>query len=571
MNMQSHELALESPASAPCPHRLDRSMSQRLLGKRRPGVFLPALASAVPLWLSYFPAHCGWLGWVALVPFLSLVRSPAASWRIYLAGWLGPLAFFFASLQWLRVADWRMNFTWIGLALFCSLFFLLGLWLLRVLDRWSRLPLVLSVPIVWTALEYFRAHALTGFPWYFLSHTQHAFLPVIQIADLGGAYLVTFVVAAVNALVFELLTAPRRRPLLPQVVGVVLVLAGVLGYGYWRLDQHDFASGPRIALLQGNVDQRIRNAAVEQEQAASDMVRHYRDLSDVAAAGTPPPNLIVWPETSFPHDWIEIAPGMSPSKRPADWQNGESLSRRMTRIIAQRSHTNVLLGLNCDVLAADGKPERYNSAVLVTPDGEKVDRYDKMHCVPFGEYVPLRDIFPWMNAFAPYDFDYSVKTGERFTRFLLGPYHFGVVICYEDTDPYLARQYVRTDGGEPAVDFLVNISNDGWFNGTSEHEEHLAICRFRAVECRRAVVRAVNMGISAVIDGNGQVVALPGPTWADSKKVASVVSATVPLDGRTSLYARWGDWLPWSCWTIIGLVFVVRLVRPANRRGQPSC
>src|SRR5207237_2965743 len=114
--------------------------------------------------------------------------------------------------------------------------------------------------------------------------------------------------------------------------------------------------------------------------------------------------------------------------------------------------------------------------------------------------------------------------------------------CYEDTDPYLARQYVRPGSAAPTVDFLLNISNDGWFDGTSEHEEHLAICRFRAIECRRAIARAVNMGISAVVDGNGRVIALPRADWTRSKKVAAVLTAAVPIDHRVSLYARFGDW-----------------------------
>jgi apolipoprotein N-acyltransferase len=101
--------------------------------------------------------------------------------------------------------------------------------------------------------------------------------------------------------------------------------------------------------------------------------------------------------------------------------------------------------------------------------------------------------------------------------------------------------------GEEPVDFLVNISNDGWFMHTAEHAEHLAVSRFRAVECRRALLRAVNGGISAVIDGNGRVVALPGTSWTNSHSVAGVVSAAVPIDARSSLYARLGDWLPWLC------------------------
>src|SRR5262249_40290951 len=196
-------------------------------------------------------------------------------------------------------------------------------------------------------------------------------------------------------------------------------------------------------------------------------------------------------------------PASSAAQR-AEWQ---ARARRKLNddILAdvQSWGTDALLGLNSRVLMDEKKSKRYNSAVLVRRDGEVAGRYDKIHRVPFGEYVPFRESLPWMNAFAPYDFDYSVQPGEQMTRFTLGQYHFGVLICYEDTDPYLARQYMRP-GDEPMADFLVNISNDGWFDGTAEHEEHLAICRFRAVECRRSVARSVNMGISAVIDGNGR-------------------------------------------------------------------
>jgi apolipoprotein N-acyltransferase len=215
---------------------------------------------------------------------------------------------------------------------------------------------------------------------------------------------------------------------------------------------------------------------------------------------------------------------------------------------------------------------------LILKSGHPAGRYDKMHLVPFGEYVPLKDSLPLMNWLSPYDFDYSVTPGTQETRFELGDYRFGMVICYEDSDPYLARQYVRA--GKPKVDFLVNTSNDGWFDGTSEHDEHLAVARFRAIECRRTLVRAVNMGISAVIDPNGRVLApqrvgtvrgkgheaplweartenagvadLPLSRWGEFKKVHGVLTAVVPIDTRSSLYAAWGDWLPRLCW--LGLV-----------------
>ncbi|HJT77166.1 MAG TPA: apolipoprotein N-acyltransferase, partial [Gemmataceae bacterium] len=241
----------------------------------------------------------------------------------------------------------------------------------------------------------------------------------------------------------------------------------------------------------------------------------------------------------------------------------------------RRWPTNLLLGLDSEVLQPDGQSHRYNSSVLIREDGAVAGRYDKMHLVPFGEYLPLRDWLPFMQWLSPYDFDYSVTPGERQTRFGLGGFRFGMVICYEDTDTDLARRYVRP-GGEAPVDFLVNTSNDGWFDGTSEHEEHLAVARLRAVECRRSLLRAVNMGISAVIDGNGRVLApqtlgtyrkaslwqvpgdgtraagLPPSRWHEFKKLPGVLTAVVPIDHRGSLYAAWGDWLPWTCWALLG-------------------
>jgi apolipoprotein N-acyltransferase len=550
-------------------------------------VLVPALATGLLLWLSYFPLSCGWLGWVALVPLLCLVRTPARPWKIYLGAWLAGLVFFWASLQWMRVADYRMYATWAGLATACSAFFPAGIWFIRRLDRYTRLPLVFTVPVAWTALEFTRAHLFTGFPWYFLSHTQHAFLPMIQIADLGGAYTVTFVLAAGNALMFELLVtqgwfrvsfglpseSSRTKPLvlLSHAAAFVVLLAGTLAYGMWRLSQNDFTAGPVVALLQGNVDQRIRNAATADQEAkeVETILRDYVELSDEAVSRQPRPALIVWPETSYPRYWADKLPEVPASEVPPGWQRATAGSRQFAEDVARRWKTNVLLGLNVVALGRNEQLVRFNSALLVSDQGKVEGRYDKIHRVPFGEYVPLRDWLPWMNKFAPYDFDYSIRAGDQQTRFALGPYHFGVLICYEDTDPYLARQYGHAEGKGPPVDFLLNISNDGWFDGTSEHEEHLAICRFRAVECRRAVARAVNMGISAVIDPNGRIIALPGASWKESKKVAAVLTATIPIDHRISLYALWGDWLPWGCWLVIGTGLLGSLVRV--RHHEFSC
>jgi apolipoprotein N-acyltransferase len=562
-----------------------------------------ALASGGLLFLCHFPVAWGWLGWVALVPLLPLVRAETRGWWRYSCAWLAGTAYFWPAISWMTVADDRMIACWAMLSLYCTLYFPLAIYLVRCLDRGTRLPLVLIFPTIWTGLEFVRSFFGTGFPWYLLAHTQHDALYVIQIADLGGAFAVSFLVAAINVILFEAITivlglasSGRKSAGLSarfalRCAFVALMLGATLAYGAFRLSQTDFEAGPRIALLQGNLDQRLRIAAHHSAAAQAKAHAAYQDLCRQAASLSPRPDLIVWPETSYPFIWLTVAPKIDTAKLPADFQNKLALEREQVLFAGASARTNVLLGLNT-LMLDEGNERRYNSALLVDAQGNEIQRYDKIHRVPFGEYVPLRDWLPFMNRFAPYDFDYSIGCGDGLTRFQLGNFHFGVVICYEDTDPSMARDYgVKTADG-PAVDFLLNISNDGWFNGSSEHEEHLAISRFRAIETRRALARSVNMGISAVIDSNGRVLAptkqskdehevwfvpkcddlspsLATAGWHDFKKTEGILIVEMPIDKRTSLYAEAGDWLPYSCWGLIGLGLVWSWRRRAIGVNRP--
>jgi apolipoprotein N-acyltransferase len=555
----------------------------------KPRLFLPAMLSGLLLWASFFPLNLGPLAFVALVPWLALVRAEGVNrWRRYLAAFVGGLCFFVPALQWIRVAHPAMYASWIVMAVYCSLYFVLALYLLRRLDKLTGLPLAFTVPVVWVALDYCRAHFPTGFPilanvngqrligfgWYMLGYTQHATAPLIQLADLGGVYLVTALLAAFNGAVHDWMIrqAWLRRVLFGYppdarigffremwvAASVTLALIASVAYGITRLQHPEFLEGPRVAALQGNLEQDVK---MDNEKK---LFGDYTELSRRAAARA---DLIVWPETCCPHPWSSFT-----GDATSDYSKGKVAE--LQREFFEKDTAGVwkrptLVGLTTYEVDG-GELFRYNSALMITPDLKVQGRYDKIHLVPFGEYVPCGETFPWLQTFTPYKGNYSCKPGERLTRFPLvvgnTEYTFGVLICYEDSEPLLARQYVTS---EP-VDFLVNISNDGWFKGTEEHEQHLATCRFRAVECRRTVVRAVNMGISAFIDPDGKVYELPGDSWSQSKRMEEVVVGKVKLDARGSYYAEYGDWLPGLCWALIAIAMLARFVKRRFLTAQSS-
>lgn len=539
---------------------------------------LPAAgACGSMLWLSFFPHNLGWPAWFALVPLLALVRWPMPTWVSLLAAMFAGVAFLVPALQWMRVAHPMMRPAWFALAAYCALYFPIAIWLLRRCDRIGA-PMALAAPVVWVSMEYLRSHFLTGFAWYFLGHTQHDFLAIIQVTDLGGVYAVSFLVAAVNGAIFDVLcrlgfvqrllklSAPRG-PVFRPAIAVAALFAASLGYGAWRLNQNDFAEGPRVTLLQSNIPQDIKNERNAGGNSANQLVQHTKDLTDKLLREKTQTDLIIWPETMFTQEWLAIEDGTPPDDLPPDLPKEIAYGTKTVASVAKYSRAHVLLGLNTVQFGPGLKKERFNSALLVHRDGPVLGRYDKIHRVLFGEYLPMRQTLPFMKVFSPYPHDYSLTAGKRFTRFNLptnrGEFRFGVLICYEDSDPLLARQYANDTDDGPPVDFLVNISNDGWFDGTEEHELHLAICRFRAIEARRAVVRSVNMGISAAIDGNGRVIALPGASWAASKKVAATVTTTVPIDTRTSLYARVGD-----CFAVACALGCIALVIASRQRAS---
>jgi apolipoprotein N-acyltransferase len=377
---------------------------------------------------------------------------------------------------------------------------------------------------------------------------------LIQTSDLIGVYGLSFAIALLNAFFVEIFrfSVPvlarggkiLSRPLIAQVVAVVLVLGGMLAYGVFRTRTADFRPGPRLALLQSNLTQELKMS-----RRGDMVVQTYIRLIDRALESTPPPDLIVWPETSFPYKFITFDPTLgdealaalvrkvTPKETLADWKREQVAVNRILHTIADQAGVPMLIGGTTNDFTPEGYA-RYNSALLVRPNEKSVDYYHKLHLVPFGEYVPLLQTFPWLTRLTPYhdDFIPSLAFGKQPRWLDQGDVRYATAICFEDSVPHVVRRFFAEapEGRQP--DVLLNISNDGWFHGSSELDSHLAVSVFRAVENRVPMARAVNTGISALIDGNGKILAqLP-------KLKEEVLIGIVPLDDRRSLYSVWGDW-----------------------------
>ena len=542
--------------SIPIPAEAITTTTPARPSNSRSGPLVSSVVSGLLLWTTFPPIHWGWLAWVALVPLLLLVKNKGPRWAIYLGAWGGGYTFWVLALHWVRLTDQTAWVAWLTMALALSCFWPLFLAITRLAVLKLKVPLMLAAPLIWVADEYVRAYFVTGFPWYYLAHSQHTALTLIQVADVTGSLGISFVIVLVNAWIVELLTTPLFRPsaqgtrvTLAQRVrfsAVLLLMLAILTYGTLRMSTAKFREGPRVAMLQSSLIQRYKEG-----KSPTEILGLYRLLVQKAGNLSPRPDLIVWPETSYPFSYTAIDPKISEE----DLQNqlkaiGPNCTsdhwKRRARDIEIDLHgftDSLQIPMLVGSLTYDHRPlglSKYNSAILFEPKVASVQSYHKLHLVPFGEYVPLIEQLPWLTVFTPYHgstYIPSLTFGREPIWIQLGNYKIATAICFEDTVPHVVRRFFSevADGKQP--DVLLNLSNDGWFHGSAEHDMHLAISIFRAVENRVPLARAVNTGISAIVDGNGRILdRLP-------KLKEGVVSGVIPLDDREALYSRWGDWL----------------------------
>ena len=529
------------------------------------------LAGPLPAWRSIF-------AWFALVPLLlGVLRLPQAfpeekrRWRLrwaFLAGWLSGAIWFGANCYWVYntmhlYGGMGPALAALSLVLF-SLYlgfwfgaFTLALAVVReaTLDRKYAWLVFAAVPFLWTAMEFAIAR-IPGFPWDQLGYSQIDNGLLMRLAPWTGVYGITFVLAAFNALQVWVRLLPRTKPetwnrrafIHPTEYGIVMFVA--LNFATsTRLVLPPKPEGEAMAMLvQPNL-----NVASDDVWVGTEWDRHIAQFAALGAqtckgylAGIPEtdapqanefgcktvpvPSLIVWPES------------------PAPFRDVDPKFQSAMRMVAEADKAPLIVGaIGMDADQTTQQYRIYNSAEVFAQDGHSTGRYDKIHLVPFGEYVPHRELFFFVRQIAQSLTDMSVGTERKVFRInsTNAAHRYGVFICYESVFGDEVRQFVRL-----GAEVLVNISDDGWYGDSSAPWQHLNMARMRAIENRRWILRDTNNGVTASIDPYGTV------RQSIPRHEVGALAAQFGYSPEITFYTAHGDWLAELC-AILSLVLIV--------------
>ncbi len=499
-----------------------------------PGSFSYGLAgvSGLLLFLSFPLFDLSFLAWAALAPLLVALHLAPSRRRGLLLGGLCGTIYFAGLVYWVPEVMRRYGelaavlafgvylLMVLLLALFIAAFGLVQSHLAR---RFKARALLLAPPL-WVSLELARNYIpFGGFPWCLLGYSQADRLALIQIADITGVYGISFLLVSVNAgLAYFFLTRGERlhRQLAPLfAAGALIALA--LGYGGYRLSAEPVSGEPlEIALAQANIPFK------SWRELAPKFYQEYPHM--IGAAAERGAKLVVLPE----------------SPTPFSYQNDTNYRRHLEKVVAEN---RVWLLFNNNTELVNGRDTIYhNSAWLLDEGGRFASRYDKLHLVPFGEYVPMQRILFFAGQLVQEVGGYT--PGGSIIVSSLDGIGFSTLICYEAIFPNLVHKFVRR-----GAQFLINITNDGWYGETSAPYQHFQMARLRAVENRRYLARAANTGISGFVDPYGRVLASSG-LYTE----ALLWSQVVPRSDIT-FYTRFGDVFALSCVMIIITAFLFPL------------
>jgi apolipoprotein N-acyltransferase len=529
-----------------------------------PSAWLLALLSA-GLQVVIFPLPgLYWLAWIAVAPLLiALLRArpagvlqvdaavklaPASLWQGFLLGYLCGVLWSAGTCYWIfdtmhRYGGLPVPMAVLALILFCMYIGLyhgcFGFLLALVAGReiFPRRALV-AAPFVWVAVELARTR-VTAFPWELLGYAQTANVALTRMATLTGVYGLSFEIALVNSVFAAafLVEKTRRKRLLLAAFGAALALQA----GQWVNSPRVAAADSTALLVQPNIP--ITTSWTEDyfQSTLNDLAKLSLNVPGMNPGQQFAP--IVWPES------------------PAPFFTNDPRFRDPVSALAKLSGSWVIagsIGIQPAMHNGGRGSQMFNSAALVSPQGEWTARYDKVHLVPFGEFLPFPQLFAFAGGLTKEVGEF--QRGASRDPLVAGSERLGTFICYESIFPNEVRQFVVN-----GADVLVNISNDGWYGDSGAWSQHLQQTRMRAIENDRWLLSATNTGLTAVIDPWGRIAAeVP-------RKERGVLVAPYALISSTTFYTRHGDWFAWLCAIIsVGAIFARFLLRADKKETEPK-
>ncbi len=484
-----------------------------------------ALASAALLIFTFPKFNVVWFAPVALTPLLVAMARERRPLRRFLMGWAAGTVYWFGVCYWIQFVlsfhggmgdaeGWAVFLLFaVAKGLHMAVFGILaGL----LMGRWWAIP---AVAALWVAIEV--THGPLGFAWLALGNAGIDMGIPLRLAPLTGVYGLSFVFATMSAALAIAATGrPRRELLWLAPLAVLLVLPALPAA----------ARGHDTALL---VQPNISETEEWTQESVDAMQRRLaaNTLRPALAETAQPPSILVWPEVPAPL-----------------YYNEDARFRNYADSLARAAHAYLLMGVVAH--ASDGAP--LNSAVLVSPGGALVSRYDKVNLVPFGEFVPWP--FGWLTRKISTEAG-DFRAGRQVVVSPVGEHRIGAFICYESVFPNFVRKFAN-EGAE----VLFNLSNDGWFGKSAARRQHLTIVRMRAAENRRWILRSTNDGITATIDSAGRLRGML-PLYVEA---TSYTGFTYLAD--KTLYTRYGDWFPLVCATLALVALVAELASPKEAR-----
>ncbi len=502
---------------------------------------LPWIAAALGgslAFLGYAGFDQFYLEWICLVPVLWAVSAQTRG-RAFLLGWVAGIVAHGGGFYWIvtmlrQFADLAFPLAALGLLLLAAangLVFAVWAWATRLICREEGWSIAWVSPVVWTALEKFWPQL---FPNY-LGASQYKLPLVTQIADLSGILGVTFLVVYASSAVYAVIERLRRglqHPWRPALV-FAAVMAVVLVYGAARVTMVDRDAASAGSLAVGVIQ--TNRGAGEKHFDQNLFLREHQEMSRELVKSRPL-DVVVWPESVL---GMLLPPSREGTVPPA---------------LLGDLRTPLLFGAIVETQEKDGR-RLYNSAVLADGAGRITGTYDKMVLVPFGEYIPFGDTFPQLYSWSPYSG--RLWRGENTSPLELNGHAVSVSICYEDIFPGQVRMLMQGGRSRRVPEAMFNLTNDSWYGDTVEPMEHLALASFRSIEHRRALVRATNTGISAVVDPVGRI------TDRTAQWTKAALSDRVPLMRGRTLYSLLGDWIGWLC-AVIALFGIARALRTSG-------